>query len=113
MIVEIKKSRAKGCVYAPPSKSVAHRLLIAAALADGTSKIQGISECDDVLATIDCLSALGASIEHKEKDILYSVVGRDEVDKVISAIQAIDEHAFINVINTERINGRFYKPPTR
>ena len=51
--------------------------------------------------------------EHKEKDILYSVVGRDEVDKVISAIQAIDEQAFINVINTERINGRFYKPPTR
>ena len=72
MIVEIKKSRAKGCVYAPPSKSVAHRLLIAAALADGTSKIQGISECDDVLATIDCLSALGASIEHKEKDIIVT-----------------------------------------
>lgn len=51
--------------------------------------------------------------EHKEKDILYSVVGREEVDKVIAAIQAIDEHAFINVINTEQINGRFYKPPTR
>lgn len=51
--------------------------------------------------------------EHKEKDILYSVVGREEVDKVIAAIQSIDEHAFINVINTEQINGRFYKPPTR
>ena len=51
--------------------------------------------------------------EHKEKDILYSVVGRDEVDKVIAAIKAIDEHAFINVINTEQLNGRFYKPPTR
>ena len=37
----------------------------------------------------------------------------EEVDKVIAAIQAIDEHAFINVINTEQINGRFYKPPTR
>lgn len=51
--------------------------------------------------------------EHTEKDILYSVVGRDEVDKVIAAIRKIDQHAFINVINTEQINGRFYKPPTR
>jgi uncharacterized membrane-anchored protein YitT (DUF2179 family) len=51
--------------------------------------------------------------EFKEKDILYSVVGRDEVDKVIAAIKEIDEKAFINVINTEQINGRFYKPPTR
>lgn len=51
--------------------------------------------------------------EHNEKDILYSVVGRDEVDKVISAIREIDEKSFINVINTEQINGRFYKPPTR
>ena len=51
--------------------------------------------------------------EHNEKDILYSVVGRDEVDKVIAAIREIDEKSFINVINTEQINGRFYKPPTR
>ncbi len=62
MKVEIKSSRASGAVCVPPSKSMAHRLLIAAALAEGTSKIKGISECDDVLATADCLRALGATL---------------------------------------------------
>ena len=63
MKVKIEKSLARGEVYAPPSKSASHRLLIAAALADGTSRIDGISLCDDVLATADCLRALGAKIE--------------------------------------------------
>ena len=51
--------------------------------------------------------------EGATRNILYSVVGREEVDKVIAAIKKIDKHAFINVINTEQINGRFYKTPTR
>ena len=51
--------------------------------------------------------------EGATRNILYSVVGREEVDKVISAIKAIDEHAFINVIKTEQLNGRFYQTPTR
>ena len=55
----IYKSQAKGVVHAPTSKSMAHRLLIAAALSEGESVISGITPCDDVLATIDCLSALG------------------------------------------------------
>ena len=51
--------------------------------------------------------------EGATRNILYSVVGREEVDKVISGIKAIDEHAFINVIKTEQLNGRFYQTPTR
>lgn len=51
--------------------------------------------------------------EGADRHILYSVIGREQVDKVISAIKAIDEHAFINVIKTEQINGRFYRTPTK
>ena len=51
--------------------------------------------------------------EGAERNILYSVVGREQVDKVISAIKEIDEKAFINVIKTEQINGRFYRKPTK
>ncbi len=51
--------------------------------------------------------------EGAERHILYSVVGREQVDKVIAAIRQIDEHAFINVIRTEQINGRFYRTPTK
>lgn len=66
MKVKIKKGKARGWVEAPPSKSMAHRLLICAGLADGVSEIEGVAESQDVLATIDCLSALGAVCERKQ-----------------------------------------------
>ena len=61
MIAEFKPSRPSGRVSAPPSKSMAHRLLICGALARGRSVIRGVSDSDDVRATLACLSALGAS----------------------------------------------------
>ena len=63
MIVNIEKSKAQGQIAAPPSKSMAHRLLICAAMCDGISTVTGVSDCDDVAATIDCLESLGAEIE--------------------------------------------------
>jgi len=71
----IKPSRAEGTVRAPASKSIAHRLLICAALAEGTSYIDGITPCEDVLATVDCLRALGAEIS--VTDNVYTVHGCD------------------------------------
>ncbi len=50
--------------------------------------------------------------EGSDKSILYSVIGRAQVGKVITAIKLIDSKAFINVIKTEQVNGRFYRPPT-
>ena len=61
MIVEIRPGQACGTVAAPPSKSMAHRLLICAGLAQGTSRIRGVAFNQDVLATIDCLTTLGAN----------------------------------------------------
>lgn len=49
--------------------------------------------------------------EKREKAILYSVIGREQVDKVVSAIRVVDPHAFVNVINTDQLDGRFYKAP--
>ena len=63
MRVKIAPGVARGRVTAPPSKSMAHRLLIAAAMCDGVSRISGISTCEDVLATLDCLGALGIKTE--------------------------------------------------
>ncbi len=53
-------SVARGEICAPPSKSVAHRLLVACALADGQSVISGISQSEDMLATLSCVRTLGA-----------------------------------------------------
>ncbi len=38
-------------------------MLICAALAEGESRISGISESEDMLATLDCIEALGASYD--------------------------------------------------
>ena len=52
-----------GKTDAPPSKSMAHRYLISAALSKGVSVISGVDYSEDILATIDCLKALGADIK--------------------------------------------------
>lgn len=61
MIAEIHPGSAAGIVAAPPSKSMAHRLLICAGLSGGVSHIYGVDLNEDILATMDCLRALGAS----------------------------------------------------
>ena len=61
----VKPGTARGTVAAPPSKSMAHRLLICAALANGESIVRGVDPSEDILATADCLSALGASLSRE------------------------------------------------
>lgn len=61
MIAEFVPSRPSGAVKAPPSKSMAHRLLIGGALTAGRSVIHGVSDSDDVRATLACLRAMGAT----------------------------------------------------
>lgn len=69
MLVKIKKGTARGTVKAPPSKSMAHRLLISAAMSESESIIRGISDCDDVRATLDCLSVFGVSYVREGDDL--------------------------------------------
>lgn len=49
--------------------------------------------------------------EGTERNMVYSVVSSEEVNKVINEIKRIDQKAFINVMKTEQLNGRFYKRP--
>ena len=69
MNVLIRPGAARGTVAAPPSKSQAHRLLICAALADGESTVRGVDRSEDILATADCLAALGASLTWEGDDV--------------------------------------------
>ena len=61
MRAQFSPSFAKGEVTVPPSKSMAHRALIAACLAEGESLLSPIALSEDMLATMDCLTALGAT----------------------------------------------------
>ena len=62
MNIVITPAALQGSITPPPSKSQAHRLLIAAALAPGESRITNLSYSQDILATLDCLEELGADI---------------------------------------------------
>lgn len=52
----------QGTISAPPSKSMAHRYFIGAALSKENCIISGVDYSEDILATMDCLKALGAEI---------------------------------------------------
>lgn len=71
--VKVKADEACGVIAAPPSKSAAHRALIAAALS-GDSRICGIAPSEDMAATLRCLSALGAAFERDGDTVAFSAV---------------------------------------
>lgn len=71
--------------------------------------------CDAIFA----VSNHGATIlegkgayEHCERNVVYSVVSREEVKKVAQAVRKADEGAFINEVKTDELSGRFYQKPT-
>ena len=45
------------------------------------------------------------------RNLIYSVVSSDEVNNVVKEIREVDPHAFINVLKTEQLAGRFYRKP--
>ncbi len=73
--------RADGPVVAdvavPPSKSIANRALICAALAAGESEITGLAPGDDTNAMIECLSDLAIPVGVEERDgvLVGNVIG--------------------------------------
>ncbi|MGH2693945.1 MAG: 3-phosphoshikimate 1-carboxyvinyltransferase [Actinomycetota bacterium] len=69
----LKKTRAPapltGSVTVPGDKSVSHRALILASLAQGQSRIGGLNDGADVRATADCLRALGVAVERSNGEV--------------------------------------------
>ena len=78
MILQVSGT-GSGNVQVPPSKSVAHRMLICAALSDAPCTIVCQSVNRDMEATMNCLNALGANITYA--DGKFSVQPITEVRK--------------------------------
>ena len=49
--------------------------------------------------------------EGKEKTLIYSVINSEAKRELLPLIRSIDEHAFINVVKTEELDGRFHDIP--
>lgn len=73
----INVSTASGIVCAPPSKSYAHRMLISAALTNELCVISNIELSNDIVATLNCLNALGyhTLYDDKNKQVTISYAG--------------------------------------
>jgi 3-phosphoshikimate 1-carboxyvinyltransferase len=61
-----------GTVAVPGDKSISHRALLLAALADGTSTITGLSGGDDVNRTAVAVAALGATVTRADGTVTVS-----------------------------------------
>ena len=70
MDVSINPSSLRGNIMPPPSKSQAHRLIIAAALCDGECMISNVSFSQDILATLSAMEQLGAGWEKRTDDCI-------------------------------------------
>ena len=80
--LKIYPSELKGEVKIPPSKSIAHRAIICAALSEGLCIIENIDYSDDIIATIDAMNSLGAKIvKHKDYIEVIGAYGSDEKAK--------------------------------
>ena len=51
------------------------------------------------------------SFGHCERNVIYSVIDKPQVKKVIKAIRDVDGDAFVNEVRTERLAGNFYQKP--
>ncbi|HCJ43477.1 MAG TPA: 3-phosphoshikimate 1-carboxyvinyltransferase, partial [Erythrobacter sp.] len=64
-----------GRIRVPGDKSISHRALMFGALAVGRSRISGLLEGEDVLATAAALRAMGARIDRDGSDWVVDGVG--------------------------------------
>ncbi|MDY3059883.1 MAG: 3-phosphoshikimate 1-carboxyvinyltransferase [Fusobacterium sp.] len=85
MKIKIYPSKCSGEIKIPSSKSMGHRAIICASLANGKSIISNLDYSDDILATIDGMRKLGANIQcEKDKLIIEGIKNFDDLkDNII------------------------------
>jgi len=87
---KLYKSKLRGEVKIPPSKSMAHRAVICAALGNGISKITNVDYSDDIIATIDAMRSLGAIIEQKNEYLEVKGISYDGLRQNIDVDRVVD-----------------------
>ena len=92
MDLTIQPHKLSGTVTVPPSKSLAHRAVICAALSDGTCKIDNIALSDDIIATIEAMKAFGAVIEQEGSALTITGAGRYVTDAKATESATTAEH---------------------
>lgn len=79
----IAGSKLYGTVTAPSSKSCGHRSIICAALSDSPVTVFNCGESDDMTATIDCIKALGSTVERNGTTLFITPAKRNTESTVL------------------------------
>jgi 3-phosphoshikimate 1-carboxyvinyltransferase len=72
----IKSKGLKGTVTIPSDKSISHRAVMFASLANGRSVIKNFSKGQDPLSTLQVCQALGVQAEFKDADLIINSTGK-------------------------------------
>ena len=71
-----RPAKLQGDLAVPGDKSISHRSLILNAMAQGTARVTGLSNGEDVMSTMACLRGMGAEITAGDAPGEYTVHGR-------------------------------------
>mgnify|MGYP000284108009 CR=1 FL=1 len=76
----------KGEITVPGDKSISHRAIMLASLADGNSEISGFLEGEDCLATIEVFQKMGVSISRQKGKIIVEGKGLEGLEGASSPL---------------------------
>ena len=88
IVIKPRKTPLTGTFRVPGDKSISHRALILSALAKGTSRIHGLLESRDTMATLEILRSLGVKIEGTRGDYLVEGRGREGLEEPSDVLMA-------------------------
>ena len=91
MNIQLEPCSIGGQVTVPPSKSMAHRAVLAAALAEGTSVIRNLAFSKDIQATLNGVARLGAQVQPGPGRGCVTITGAGRPDPSrFESAQAVD-----------------------
>ncbi|WP_025770626.1 3-phosphoshikimate 1-carboxyvinyltransferase [Thioalkalivibrio sp. HK1] len=72
-----------GDIRVPGDKSISHRSLMLAAIAEGRTRIRNLLRGEDVLATMAALRSMGVRIDDRDPQPSKGERGRDDIDEIV------------------------------
>jgi len=71
----------RGTIRTPGEKSISHRSVLLAALAEGTSVVRGLSDGADVAASLAAVEAMGVEVVRREEGTIILHGGRTRLHR--------------------------------
>ena len=107
MKVNITPTRLLGEVFAPPSKSYAHRLLIASFLSGKRVEIKNVGDSFDVQATLGALESIGAKVEKTQNGVIVERTVIEKTDQIYCRESGSTLRFLVPVVAGLGIKGEF------